>query len=141
MKKTNRDLLERQLYRLEHEVSDDFHLLQEGGVGYFSTEELRDLLLSWRLRYQSFERLHYLFIGFGCAAPLMFLLALGIQRMGFLTYSLKVFWLSPICLSIFFVGQFWLRKKYTNRETIESYGKMIQEELVNRRKQRDTSFF
>jgi hypothetical protein len=71
----------------------------------------------------------------------MFLLALGIQRMGFLTYSLKVFWLSPICLSIFFVGQFWLRKKYTNRETIESYGKMIQEELVNRRKQRDTSFF
>ncbi len=141
MKRFKQDSLERQLSRLENEVSDDFYLLQEGGVDYFTTEELRDLHLSWRLRFQLFERFHYLSLGFGVASPILFLISLTIQQIGMTTYATKVFWLSPFCTVIFLVGQFFLRKKFKNRDTIASYGKIIQDELQKRKKQRDASFF
>lgn len=133
--------LEQQLARIEQEVSDDLHLLDDGGVGYFSTEELRDLHLTWRLKYQIFQRFHYLSIGFGFATPFMLLLSLAFYKIEMYAYAWKVFYLVPACLTIFLVSAYLLQKKYQNRKTMERYGHLIQEELQKRRRQRDTTPF
>lgn len=133
--------LEQQLARIEQEVSDDLRLLEDGGVGYFSTEELRDLLLSWQVKYQIFQRLHYLSIGFGFAAPFMLLLSLAFYKFGMLAFAWKVFYLAPTCLITFIVSYYLLQRKYQNRKTMERYGHLIQDELQKRRRQRDTTPF
>lgn len=142
MKKSKTHLsLEQQLAHIEQEVNDDLRLLEDGGVSYFSTEELRDLLLTWRLKYQLFQRFHYLSIGFGFAAPFMLLLALALYKIGIPSYAWKVFYLAPISLTIFLVSSYILHIKYQNRKTMERYGNIIQDELQKRRRQRDTTPF
>jgi hypothetical protein len=137
MNRPNTDPLELQLSRLEYEVSDDLRLLQEGGASYFSTEELRDLLLQWRLRSQQYQRFHYGSIGLGVAATA----AWSIGASGITAYSESLFYLSILLLVLASGGIVWLRAKYESQATLHTYGILIQDELRKRRRKRDASFF
>jgi hypothetical protein len=140
MIRPNTDPLEAQLSRLEQEISNDFNLLHEGGASYFSTEELRDLLLHTRLNINRYQKMHYLSIGFLCAAATSFLVGNAIFRSGFTAYAEKVFYSIPILMALAIITQYRLRKKYRNRETLDNYGMMIQDELLKRRRERNTSY-
>ena len=130
------DSLELQLSRLEYEISDDLRLLKEGGTGYFSTEELRDLLLQWRLRSQQYQRIHYSSIGLGIAAMSVWLIGIS----GITTYSENLFYASILLLVLSLGGIAWLRAKYESQATLEIYGSLIQNELRNRRRKINASF-
>jgi hypothetical protein len=136
MNRPNTDPLELQLSRLEYEVSDDLRLLQEGGASYFTTEELRDLLLQWRLRSQEYQRFHYGSIGLGIAA----LGAWSIGISNYTRYSESLFYCSIFFLIFSLGGIVWLRAKYESQATLQTYGTLIQEELRKRRRKRNASF-
>ncbi len=136
MNRPNTDPLELQLSRLEYEISDDLFLLKEGGVNYFTTEELRDLLLQWRLRSQQYQRLHYCSIGLGVAAIIAWVIGVS----NYTTYSESLFYGSIFFLTLSLGGIIWLRAKYESHATLQAYGTLIQEELRQRRRKRNASF-
>lgn len=136
-----KDILESQLSRLEQEVSDDFHLLEQGGVGYFSTEELKDLYLNWSVRYNTYRRYHYLNLGIGINGITTLILAIVIYKMQLPEYARKLFWCSPLSFALFFIGRWWLHHKFNVIRQQRNYGKMLQTELQKRRKYRGITYF
>jgi hypothetical protein len=142
MKKPNTDNLELQLLRLEREVSDDFNLICDGGVQYFSTEELRDLWLQWRLRSTFMHRLHYVSVGLGFAALSMLFLGVGIHKSGWVIYAdLLFFIITPSLLLLSFGGQIWLHLRCPNRKTMQEYGAILRDELQKRKQQQRNRLF
>jgi hypothetical protein len=140
MIRPNTDLLKSQLLRIESEVNDDLLLLQEGGINYFSTEELRDLVLYCYVERKKQQRLHYLSIGFLITSATTQFSTYVLQNNDFALYAQNIRYFVPIFAATAFFMQFQLRKKPHNSAALNNYRQLILQEIKNRRRQKDASF-
>lgn len=131
MLRPNTDYLELQLSQLEHQIQDDLHLLSEGGVTYFSAEELCDLLLACHVRMQRQQRLQYGVYTFLALAIVSLFLAQAINQYD-VAYAKNLQLGTFFALSLAIFIQLFLYFRCESTVNLQYYRRVILGELATR---------
>lgn len=126
--------LERQLRRIERDVSDDLLMILEVGPQYYSTQELYELTdeLKWQEeRLKKLQRYCSLILA---SIPIWFCAYLLSGALDSIIVGHFFLYLMPITAAIFAVGNIYSRYHYRNCRHANLIRSIIQQELERRRK-------
>lgn len=126
--------LERQLRRIERDVSNDLLMILEVGPQYYSNQELYELIDELQQQEDSSKNLQRNFFLFLVSIPLWVCAYFLFNAFGWHLTAAIFLYLIPLAGLIFAAGSLYCRYKYRNCRHANLIRSIIQQELERRRK-------
>lgn len=126
--------LERQLRRIEREVSNDLLMILEVGPQYYSNQELYELIHELQYQESRSKRLQRHFFLFLVLIPAWVCGYFLSNAFGWQIGAQVFFYLMPVSFSIFACGNLFCRYRFRNTRHANLIRSIIQQELERRRK-------
>lgn len=126
--------LERQLRRIERDVSDDLLMILEVGPQYYTNQELYELIDVLQQQEGSSKNLQRNFFLFLVSIPIWVCAYFLANAFGWHLTAYIFFFLIPLSGLIFATGNIYCRYRYRNCRHANLIRSIIQQELERRRK-------
>ena len=126
--------LERQLRRIERDVSDDLLMILEVGPQYYTNQELYELIDALQQQEGSSKNLQRNFFLFLVSIPIWVCAYFLANAFGWHLTANIFFFLIPLSGLIFATGNIYCRYRYRNCRHANLIRSIIQQELERRRK-------
>ncbi|PHN05776.1 hypothetical protein [Flavilitoribacter nigricans] len=126
--------LERQLRRIERDVSDDLLMILEVGPQYYSNQELYELTDELQQQEEISKNLQRNFFLFLVSIPLWVCAYFLSNAFGWHAVARIFLYMIPVAGLIFATGSFYCRYQYRNCRHANLIRSIIQQELERRRK-------